>query len=55
MKTEKPNGYCQECGDEISSNLKSFLRICPDCSKLNNKRKEPLKLFLSNRTAKGWC
>ena len=53
MKTEKPNGHCQECGDEISSNLKPFLRICVDCSKLNVKHK--LTLALSNKRGKSWA
>lgn len=51
MITEKPNGYCQKCGDEISSNLKLFLRVCPNCS---SKNKRHLTLKLSNKSAKGW-
>jgi len=53
MATEHPMGHCQECGQEISKNLKHLLRICPDCSKLNFTQK--LTLTMSNRKAKGWA
>jgi len=55
MKTEKPKGFCQQCGNEITGNLKNLLRICQDCSKKAIEGKERQTLVLSGNRHKGWA
>ena len=55
MKTEKPNGHCQECGDELHGYMKHLLRVCVGCSHLKIEGQERLKLGNLSRTAKGWA
>lgn len=55
MKTETPNGFCQQCGNEITGNLKNLLRICQDCSKKPLEGKERQTLVLSGTRHKGWA
>ncbi len=52
--TEKAQGFCQKCGDQIKGKFSHLLRICLKHSIETAKLTENLSLKLSGNSHKGW-